>query len=189
MNKYESWTKAWKISGSSAQQYFFSYDKSLHWCQATRWWTSLASPGAHIIHQHRPSWHVSNIRLIRYIYVYFLLCTYYCAAEHSSAYSNFRRMDILCPKTNVQLLTLTLPHQLQPVFHTARATEVELPLHPFSLKKLKIPAWYVFSQPWIMLYPLSKITKYAFQGKVTIIFGYKQKKWIVKDNNLLKRVF
>lgn len=46
-------------------------------------------------------------------------------------------MDILCPKTNVQLLTLTLPHQLQPVFHTTRAAEVELPLASIQPKEAK----------------------------------------------------
>lgn len=69
------------------------------------------------------------------IYIFFLLCIYYYAAAHSTAYSNFRRMDILCPRTNVQLLTLTLPHQLQPVFHTTQATEVELPLASVQTKK------------------------------------------------------
>ena len=96
-------------------------------------------------------------------------------------------MDILCTRTNVQLFTLTMPHQLKSLFHTTQATEVDLPLAPFQPEEAKNTCLACVQSPWIMLYPLSKMTKYALQGKVTITLDINRKKMKSKRQHFTKR--
>lgn len=144
INTYESRTKAWKISGSSAQPNFSSVILF-----AMTSYPSAAKPQddelVWLLLGHVLSINMELLGMFQVLcsstvffgwFITFSSVEYYMDARAPTD-SDFRRTGTFCTRAAVRLLTLTLLHQLKPVLHTTQTTEVELSLAFFLSEESK----------------------------------------------------